>query len=96
MKLKGRRMSDGRVRADEIELRSRSGEKVELEGRVSVLRGTCPNITFIVDGVTVLISQDTKFDDGRCDRIRDGTEVEVKGRWLQDGRVRAEEVEIDD
>ena len=94
VKLTGRRMSDGRVRADEIEMRL-TGERVELDGRITGLVGSCPVIVFRVDSRTVLTSKDTKWD-GRCDRLRDGREVEVEGRRLTDGRVWAEEVEIDD
>ena len=96
VELRGRRMSDGRVRADQIAVRSIAGETVDVEGRVSELSGSCPNLTFRVDGTTVVTSADTRFRGGRCDRIRNGAEVEVKGRRLEDGRVRAEEVEIDD
>jgi hypothetical protein len=92
----GRRMSDGRVRGDTVELRSIPGERVDIEGRVESLAGACPTVTFRVRGFTVYTSAATKFSDGRCQDVKNGRSVEVKGRTQADGRVLAEEVEIDD
>jgi hypothetical protein len=69
---------------------------VELEGRVESLAGTCPAVTFRVRGVTVFTTEDTRFSDGRCQDLRNGESVDVKGRRQADGRVYALEVEIDD
>ena len=96
----GRRMSDGRVRADSVELKSRGsdqgGGQVELEGRVQDLSGSCPALTFRIGTVTVFTTSATKFDDGNCRDLRTNDSVEVKGRRQADGRVHAEEVEFDD
>lgn len=70
--------------------------KIELEGRVSNVSGSCPAVTFMLEGRSVFTDNQTKFKDGGCGRLRNGLEVEVEGDLLTDGRVRAKEVEIDD
>ena len=93
-------MSDGRVRADSVELKNHGsdegGGRVDLEGRVQDLSGSCPALTFRMGTVTVFTSSATKFDDGSCRDLSNGDSVEVKGRRQADGRVHAEEVEFDD
>jgi hypothetical protein len=69
---------------------------VELEGAVSGLGGSCPNVTFKIRGTTVIADNSTRYDDGSCSSLRNGRKVEVTGRELPDGTVRAEEIEIDD
>jgi hypothetical protein len=93
-------MSDGRVRADSVELKNRGSDKdggqVELEGRVQDVSGTCPALTFRIGTTTVFTTSATKFDDGNCRDLGTNDSVEVKGRRQADGRVHAEEVEFDD
>jgi hypothetical protein len=69
---------------------------VELEGRLSSLAGECPNVTFELRGRKVLTNGETSFRGGRCDRLRNGREVEVRGVVQTDGRVLATRVEQDD
>jgi hypothetical protein len=72
------------------------GERVELEGSVASLTGSCPNLRFSIRGTTVTTSSSTRFDDGKCTDIRNGRTVEVRGRRQDDGSVAADRVEIDD
>lgn len=97
--VEGRRMSDGRVRGDKVELGStppNGGERVELDGRIESLTGTCPSLIFQVRGATVYTTSGTRFKGGRCESAQNGDRVRVKGRRQADGRVLAEEVEVDD
>ena len=100
VRVEGHKMSDGRVRADKIELRSRGGggdgDRIEAEGTASSISGSCPAVTFRVKDVTFYTSAATKFDDGKCADLKTGVSVEVKGRREADGRVHADEVEFDD
>ena len=99
VKIDGRRMSDGRVRADKVELGDAppvTGERVDLDGRVESISGTCPDLTFRLRGVTVVTTSGTRFRHGHCQDLRPGMSVEIRGRRQADGRVIAEEVEIDD
>jgi hypothetical protein len=71
-----------------------AGRKEEVEGRVSQLSGGCPNLTFRVKNTTVTTDASTRWDDGRCDDLRNGSEVEVEG-WRAGSLVHAIEVEIE-
>ncbi len=52
----------------------------EAKGSVTSLgTGACPNLTFVIAGITVKTSATTTFDDIACSRIKVGTTLEVKG-----------------
>lgn len=99
------RLTDTSVRI-EAERRDRHGDDRddededddgdELEGPVSALSGTCPAVTFTVNGTTVKAGTTTRFEDGGCGRIRNGVLVEVHGRRQPDGSIQADKVEIED
>jgi hypothetical protein len=67
--------------------------EVELNGRVSNLAGTCPALTFVVDGVPVFTTSRTTFRKGSCDRLEAGDRVRVRGLRIGSGPVEAREVE---
>jgi hypothetical protein len=69
---------------------------VDLEGRVAGLSGSCPALTFTIRGQAVYTTPATQYDDGRCEDIRNGRQVEVRGTLMSDDRVRADRVEIGD
>ena len=71
-------------------------EDVHPEGVVSELSGSCPNVTFDVDGRTVQTSATTVFDDGGCPALRNGDRVRVDAVPQSDGTVLATEVEVDE
>jgi Domain of unknown function (DUF5666) len=70
--------------------------EVEAEGRVSNLSGSCPALTFAVQGKTVKTNSATKFQHGSCTSIANGTRVEVEGTRQADGTILATKVEIED
>jgi hypothetical protein len=70
--------------------------EVRLEGKISGLSGSCPNLRFMVDGTAVTTNGETEFRDGRCSGARDGEEVTVRGLRHSDGTVHARRVEFDD
>jgi hypothetical protein len=72
------------------------GRKVEVEGRIVSLSGSCPSLSFTVGGQRVVTDGSTEFKDGNCRDIRNGVEVKVKGERRGSGPIRAERVEIDD
>jgi len=65
--------------------------EVRLEGRVSRLAGSCPGLSFVVDGRSVATNADTRFDMS-CRSIEDRSDVEVRGRNQPNGRVLAARV----
>jgi hypothetical protein len=67
-----------------------------LDGRIQSLSGSCPNLIFRLEGRTVYTTSATKFKEGSCAKLKNTTEVEVKGILMSDGTVRAQEVERED
>ena len=81
----------GSVRATEVEF-----EDVELEGTVTGLSGSCPNLSFMINGTTVRTDGGAVFGDGACSDVQNGVQVEVEGLRQPDGSVRATEVKLED
>jgi hypothetical protein len=52
---------------------------IHLSGRVSNRRGSCPSLTFVVDGATVVTNANTDFVNEACDKIKNDTRVTVDG-----------------
>jgi len=69
-------------------------EKDDVDGRVSDVSGSCPNLSMRVSGRAVETDRSTKFRRGDCSDIRPGAEVKVKGKRTGDGPIVADEVEI--
>jgi hypothetical protein len=69
--------------------------RVEIEGRIQQLEGSCPSRTFRVGQALVYTTPATRYDDVTCATLRNGMSVEVEGMLMSDGRIRADEVERD-
>ena len=67
----------------------------DLEGVVSNKSGTCPSLTFTVQGATVNTDGTTKFEGIQCAQIANGTKVEVEGTRQANDNVLAKKVESD-
>jgi hypothetical protein len=67
----------------------------QLAGTISNKSGNCPTLTFTVQGSTVTTDGNTKFEDGQCSQIANGTKVEVEGTRQANNSVLAKNVEID-
>jgi len=72
----------------------------ELEGRINAgsLAGTCAahNLSFTVGTTKVVTHASTQFKDARCEALKAGSNVEVKGTRQSDGSILAASVEGDD
>jgi len=68
---------------------------VTLRGDVSGLAGTCPAVTFMLDGRTVSTSGSTSFKGGNCAKLKDGEGVSVRGLLTLEGTVNATDIEFD-
>jgi len=68
----------------------------DVTGAVSGLTGSCPALTFTVQGTKVTTSASTSFEDVTCAGIKNGTVVEVNGPKGSDGTIAATKVEGDD
>jgi hypothetical protein len=69
--------------------------RVEVQGRVTSVSGSCPSLSIGVRGEPVITDSSTRFQ-GSCSRIRVGVQVEVRGQRIGTGPVRAEEVTLRD
>lgn len=69
-------------------------QRITLNGRVRDLGGSCPNISFRVDGRTVTADGSTRFPFNQCGWVREDFRVRVNGEVRPDGRVRALEIEF--
>ena len=69
---------------------------VEIAGEVGAVSGTCPLITFALQGSTVYTTTATTIRKGPCRDVRTGAEVRVEGFLMSDGRVRADVITIED
>ena len=70
------------------------GGQVELDGRLSALRGACPNLTFVLSGSSVYADGATQYRDGNCKKMEEGQHVAVSGQRKSDGRVSAERIDL--
>jgi hypothetical protein len=70
-------------------------ESITLEGNVSGLAGTCPAVTFTLEGRTVSTSGSTSFKGGNCAKLKDGDAVSARGLLTLEGTVNATEIHLD-
>jgi hypothetical protein len=71
-------------------------DQAEVKGAVSGLTGTCPKVSFTVEGAKVTTSETTQFEDVKCADIKNGMVLEIKGPRQSDGSIAATKVEDDD
>ena len=62
---------------------------------MSGLTGSCPTLTFTVNGTLVKTNSATRFEETGCADIRSGDRAEVKGLRQSDGSVLAQKVEVE-
>jgi hypothetical protein len=62
---------------------------------VSSLRGSCPDVTFTLSGKSVLADASTKDRKGNCQHLEADHRVIVAGERRRDGRVRAQQIDIE-
>jgi hypothetical protein len=92
VKVEGQRQGDGTVAAREIEVLEREGTrtpeagKVEFRGLLRAMNGD----TWIIDGVTVIVSRRTQIEGDPMV----GDMVKVEGQRQGDGTVAAREIEV--
>jgi hypothetical protein len=76
----GTRQSNGSLVARKIEINDDApGGAFEIEGSLGGLQGTCPAISFKVNGYSIRTSGATAFQGTPCTGLKSGDKVEVKG-----------------
>ena len=95
----GTRQADGTLVAKKLQIKDdEPGGAFTIEGSMGGLHGSCPAITFGVNGYTVKTSAATKYYPDvpapgvKCEDLKSGTKVEVEGKRQSDGSVLAEKV----
>ncbi len=91
----GTRLADGSIVARKLQIKGdEPGGAVQMAGAVGGLKGTCPTLTFGVNGYTVVTSAVTSFGPGTnaCAALKSGSKVEVEGTRQADGTVKADTV----
>ena len=67
--------------------------EITLQGEPRSVTGSCPTLTFTLDGRTVYTTDDTDFKKGKCkDVSTTRKDIEVKGTLMSDNRVRANRI----
>jgi len=91
----GTRKSDGSIDARLIEIvDDATGGAFEIQGAVGGLKGTCPSLTFGINGFSIVTSASTSFQGGACSAVKNGSKVTVDGTKNADGSVAATTVKF--
>jgi len=89
----GVRQSNGSIDARHIFIDDdATGGEFEIEGSVGGLKGTCPSVSFGVNGFSIATNGSTVFDGSACSTLKNGDKVTVKGLKQADGSVLATRV----
>jgi hypothetical protein len=89
----GTRQSDGSLDARHIEINDDpTGNDVEIEGSVGGLKGSCPSLSFGINGYAVTTNGVTTFVGLTCPAMKSGDKVKVNGTKQGDGSVLATKV----
>jgi len=90
--VEGIRLSDGSLSARMIQIKDdEAGAVVQIEGSMGGVKGSCPSITFNVNGYAVATNGSTAFVPA-CTEMKSGTKVTVTGTKQSDGSVLATSV----
>lgn len=89
VKVAGVKQADGSIAATEVKL-----DLDAVEGAVSGVAGTCPNVSFSVGTTKVTANDKTTFTGIACTGLA-GATVEVKGTRQTDGSIAAATVKLD-
>jgi len=87
----GKGNDDGNDKGDDAQ-----SSRVELQGTVSLLAGTCPAVTFTVQNTKVKTATTTTFEHVTCATLKNDAKVSVKGTKQTDGSVLATGVSLQD
>ena len=71
-----------------------AGSEKPVVGTVGQLTGTCPDLTFVLSGVTIHTSSRTVFEGGSCSDVKEGVRAGAIGTKRTDGSIDAARVKI--
>lgn len=70
------------------------GPMATVEGTVTDVQGSCPNLRFKLGETQVMTKEQTKYEDGSCKDIQNNKKIEVKGQRDQKGMLTAAEIDL--
>jgi hypothetical protein len=86
----GVRQSNGSIDARQIQIKDDApGGAFEIEGSVGGLKGSCPSVTFGVNGYSIATNGSTTFSGVSCSALKNGDKVTVNGITQSNGSVLA-------
>jgi hypothetical protein len=89
----GVRQSNGSIDARRIEINDdATGGAFEIEGSLGGLKGSCPTLSFGVNGFDITTSGSTSYEGTTCAGLKSGDKVKVNGLTLANGSVAAGKV----
>jgi hypothetical protein len=84
--------SGSTLTATAINVTDRGLPRVELDGRIAALKGSCPAVTFTVGSAVVTTSSSTVFAGTTCPRLANGESVAIDGTLQADNTISAARV----
>jgi hypothetical protein len=69
-----------------------AGGEFEIQGSIGGLKGTCPSLTFGINGFSIATNGSTVYNGGACATLKNGDKVTVNGVKQADGSVLAKAV----
>jgi Domain of unknown function (DUF5666) len=80
----------GVIRAEKVQLENAQG--VDRRGPLTGLAGTCPSVSFTINGTRFFTNATTEFKDRPCSSLANNQSTRADGHLQSDGRVLAERV----
>ena len=72
--------------------RGSSTASTSIGGAVSALTGSCPAVTFALEGKAIAASASTHYDGGACSDLKNGVRVKVAGATQANGSIAAQTI----
>jgi hypothetical protein len=89
----GDRQPDASIIARKLQIKGdEPGRLFEIEGSMGGVKGTCPSLTFGVNGYDIVTDSATSFTPA-CSQFKSGDQIKVNGVVLANGSVRATSVQ---
>jgi Domain of unknown function (DUF5666) len=80
----------GVIRAEKVQLENAQG--IDRRGALAGLSGTCPSVSFSINGTRFFTNATTEFKDRACSDLTNSQSTRADGHLQSDGRVLAERV----
>ena len=74
---------------------AKPSDKVEIEGVVAEVKGSCSNLELTIGGQRVVTDAATRFEDGACADVSKGKKLDVDAVPGEDGALRATKIDFD-